>query len=45
MSLRSQRKIRPVDIDRVPRLPKIGRSTIYPARSAPGNPMTLRITC
>ena len=38
-------KAKPVDIASVPRLPMIGRSTMYPARSAPGNPMILRITC
>ena len=34
-----------VDIESVPRRPRIGSSTIYPASSAPGTPMTLRITC
>ena len=35
----------PVEIDRVPRLPKMGNSTMYPARRAPGTPITLRIAC
>jgi len=34
-----------VEIESVPRRPRIGNSTMYPASSAPGTPMTLRITC
>ena len=34
-----------VEIESVPRRPRNGSSTMYPARSAPGAPMTLKITC
>jgi len=34
-----------VEMESVPRRPRNGSSTMYPARSAPGTPMTLKITC
>jgi len=35
----------PVEMASVPRRPRIGNSTRYPARSAPGTPITLKMTC
>lgn len=45
MALPDERRNELVKRDRVPLRPRRGRSTIHPARSAPGTPIMLMITC